>query len=104
MPLLPRGYQGCKTLCHCIMRILPLYHACVHLCRIYQAHIMHLSPHSPSPHACHFLIDSRALDRGCTLVSPLSTVTGKGNIGLMEGIEAVYNMTLAQANKVRHDE
>lgn len=43
----------------------------------------------------------RALDRGCDLVTPLSTVNGKGHVGLMEGIEAVYNLTVQQANKVR---
>lgn len=44
--------------------------------------------------------ERRALDRGCDLVSPLSTVNGKGHVGLMEGIEAVYNLTVPQANKV----
>lgn len=41
------------------------------------------------------------MDRGCDLVSPLSTVNGKGHVGLMEGLEVVYNLSVAQADKVR---
>ena len=43
-----------------------------------------------------------ALDEGCDLITPLSTIKGKGHMGKEEGIEVLYNLSEQAADVVNN--
>lgn len=43
-----------------------------------------------------------ALDKGCDLVSPLSTINGKGHVGKEEGMEVLFNLSTQAAKMVNN--